>query len=372
MSRLLLLFQQKENRRLLSQWLAENYQLVAPSLDTDSEAISALSASDFDLCILDGTAFSQLEPWLKNQRQAAEPVFWPCVLLIARSDVNLATRQLWQSVDDLLTTPLEKIELQARLEVLLRARQFSRQLQQANLELQQADEMKSRFVSILTHEFRNPLNVVSGFVQLLERSQNDPAKQAFMLQRIRHSIGKLNELVEGALVYSRADVGKLKFEPGICHLTEFCQQLVADFKLSCSTPPHLYLELPEAVPPVYLDETLLHHILSNLLSNAVKYSSPESPVHLRVHFQPNQVVFEIQDQGIGIPLIDQPDLFESFHRASNAKEIAGTGLGLSIVKQCVDRHGGQITFESQPDVGTLFTVCLPAAYEQIDFDFQHH
>ncbi len=359
MSRLLLLLQQKENRRLLSQWLSEHYQLVAPQIDAGLETLETLSAEDFELCILDGAAFSQLQPWLKKQRKMTEPIFWPCVLLTARSEVSLATRQLWRSVDDLVTTPLEKIELQARLEVLLRARRLSQQLHQANLELQQADKMKSRFVSILAHEFRNPLNIVSGFVQLLERSQNDPDKQAFMLQRIRRSISKLNELVEGALVYSRADVGKLKFEPCLCNLAEFCQQLIADFRLSCATPPHIALDLPAAAPLISLDTTLLHHILSNLLSNAVKYSAPNGLIRLVVRTQAQQVVFEVHDQGIGIPLEDQPQLFESFHRASNVGEIAGTGLGLSIVKQCVECHSGQITFTSQPGVGTVFHVSLP-------------
>ncbi|NJO10776.1 MAG: HAMP domain-containing histidine kinase [Leptolyngbyaceae cyanobacterium SL_1_1] len=288
------------------------------------------------------------------------------MLLITRSDVNLATRQLWQSVDDLAITPLEKIELQARLEILLRARRLSQQLQQANLELQRADETKSRFVSILSHEFRNPLNVVSGFVQLLERSPNDPEKQAFALQRMRRSIGKLNELVEGVLVYSRADLGKLKFDPHSLDLGEFCQQLLAELRLSYTTPPNLRLDLPEKMPQTPLDETLLHHILSNLLSNAIKYSAPESPVRLAVRYQAEQVLFEVHDQGIGIPLADQPDLFESFHRASNVKEISGTGLGLSIVKECVDRHGGQISFESQPNVGTIFTVTLPVQNRQTE------
>ena len=109
----------------------------------------------------------------------------------------------------------------------------------------------------------------------------------------------------------------------------------------------------------YMDEQLLRHILGNLLSNAIKYSPIGSTIRFTVVCEDETVIFQIQDQGIGIPQEDQQHLFESFYRASNVSNIAGTGLGLAIVKKAVDLHGGEITFDSEVGVGTTFVVSLP-------------
>jgi signal transduction histidine kinase len=107
------------------------------------------------------------------------------------------------------------------------------------------------------------------------------------------------------------------------------------------------------------DENLLRHIFSNLLSNAVKYSRPGEPVEFIIHREGHHARFTIRDRGIGIPAADRPRLFEAFHRASNVGQAPGTGLGLLIVKRCVDLHQGSITFESEENHGTTFTVRLP-------------
>ena len=108
-----------------------------------------------------------------------------------------------------------------------------------------------------------------------------------------------------------------------------------------------------------MDEKLLRQILENLLSNAIKYSPNGSTVEFTLSRHQNQAVFQIRDQGIGIPTEDQQRLFETFHRASNVGTVAGTGLGLAIVKKCVDIHQGQIAMDSEIGVGTTFTVTLP-------------
>jgi signal transduction histidine kinase len=110
---------------------------------------------------------------------------------------------------------------------------------------------------------------------------------------------------------------------------------------------------------VVMDAILLRHIFTNLLSNAIKYSCEDSSIRFDLICQDGAAIFQIQDQGIGIPLNDQQRLFETFHRASNVGQIQGTGLGLSIVKRCVDLHKGQIQLESEVGVGTRVTVTLP-------------
>src|SRR5262245_61417784 len=108
-----------------------------------------------------------------------------------------------------------------------------------------------------------------------------------------------------------------------------------------------------------MDERLLRHILNNLLSNAVKYSPQGSEVTFLLERRDESAAIEIQDRGIGIPLEDQPRMFESFHRASNVENRPGTGLGLAIVKQAVELHGGEISLKSAVGAGTRFTVMLP-------------
>ncbi len=119
---------------------------------------------------------------------------------------------------------------------------------------------------------------------------------------------------------------------------------------------------------VWIDEKLLRHILSNLLSNAIKYSPQGGTVHFEVICQPEEVIFHIQDEGIGISVADQAQLFDSFYRASNVGTISGTGLGLAIVKKSVDLYGGKIAIHSEVGVGTTFTVTLPLGSTQVEID----
>jgi signal transduction histidine kinase len=110
---------------------------------------------------------------------------------------------------------------------------------------------------------------------------------------------------------------------------------------------------------VILDKKLMRQIINNLVSNAVKYSSPESPIIINLGFESNMLIFEIKDQGIGIPEVDLKHLFEPFHRAGNVGAISGTGLGMVITKESVDLHNGSIEVESQVGIGTKFTISIP-------------
>ncbi len=145
-------------------------------------------------------------------------------------------------------------------------------------------------------------------------------------------------------------------------MVKFCRNLVEELQLGIRTNHKIVLQTDIATSVntnVYIDEKLLRQILSNLLSNAIKYSPQGCAVYLNIAFQNGMIVFQIKDEGIGIPPEDQEHLFESFHRAKNVGNISGTGLGLAIVKKCVEVHGGQIAVESEVAVGTTFTVKIP-------------
>ncbi|HEY9599682.1 MAG TPA: PAS domain-containing sensor histidine kinase [Cyanophyceae cyanobacterium] len=222
-------------------------------------------------------------------------------------------------------------------------------------------ELKSNFISMASHEFRTPMTSILSSTELLEIYGNQWAydRKTKHFDRIKVSVERMTELLNDVLLFSKIESGKLKFNPSPLNLREFCEDLTEEIQTGIGINHQIKLRYSGSAPSAYMDEKLLLHILSNLLANAVKYSPQETTVKLRCFCQETEVCFEIQDEGIGIPIEDQARLFESFHRAKNVGNIPGTGLGLSIVKNSVELHGGTITFISQVGIGTTFRVTLP-------------
>lgn len=172
----------------------------------------------------------------------------------------------------------------------------------------------------------------------------------------------MNELLNDVLLVGKSESGKTELNSTRLALIKFCQQLIEETQMSTGSHHIINFISQGDDTSAYLDEKLLRHILSNLLSNAIKYSPQGEEVNFKLTCETNQATFEIKDSGIGIPVKDIEQLFNSFHRGSNVKSIPGTGLGLSIVKQYVELHGGTITVNSELGVGTTFTVVLPFIY----------
>lgn len=226
---------------------------------------------------------------------------------------------------------------------------------------QELSELKSRLVSMTSHEFRTPLTSILGSAELLKHygHQWNEEKKFNHFDRIHSAVQHMTQMLDDMLLIGKAESGKLEFNPAPLDVVEFCHNLVEELGM-IDRHYTLYLsclgDRPASVP---LDEKLLRHILSNLLSNAIKYSPAEKPIHLVLTFSGDTVVFQVKDRGIGIPREDQLRLFEPFQRAQNVGKISGTGLGLAIVKKAVDRHGGTIGVDSEVGVGTTFTVTIP-------------
>lgn len=230
------------------------------------------------------------------------------------------------------------------------------------------NEFKSRFVSMVSHEFGNPLMAVLMSAELLKKCSHRKTESEKLkyVERIQTSAEQMSKLLKDVLVIGKAEAGKLEFKPAPLALIKFCNDVVEEIQLSAGGNitinfAHNNLIANEGYHGglLLLDEKLVRHILTNLLSNAVKYSPQGSTVHFDLLCQDGQVIFQIKDEGIGIPPEDQQRLFESFYRAKNVGKIPGTGLGLAIVKQSVDLHGGKIEATSDVGVGTKFTVTLP-------------
>ncbi|MEG3905226.1 MULTISPECIES: ATP-binding protein [unclassified Microcoleus] len=374
MSQILLLVEQKENRRLLLEWLAVYYEVLLPHSTENSEEFLPFNQS-FDLAIIDGISLKRHWQWVAAQKQAEHPVCLPFLLITSRSDVGMATQFIWQSIDDLIIAPIEKIELQARVEILLRSRQLSLTLKLSHDQLdrtlqtaQELNEMKTSLLYMIAHDVRNPLNFIIGTTQLLSKYKLTltEEKTQELLDKTQAAAKGIDLLLDDVLLLGRVESGKTGFSLLPIDLAKLCNELVEEFQSSLNLKPEndrvtLIFVNHHQSAMACLEVSLLRRILGNLLSNAIKYSPPNTEVIFEFKLTETEAIFSIQDAGIGIPVADQEQLFDSFYRAKNVGRIPGTGLGLSIVKKCVDLQGGEITLTSEEGVGSTFTVTLPIA-----------
>jgi PAS domain S-box-containing protein len=221
------------------------------------------------------------------------------------------------------------------------------------------NELKSRFVAMTSHEFRTPLATILSSTELLDRHHDRlPAEERrTILRRIATGVDRMARMLDNVLTIGRAETEAMDFSPAPLDLPGLCRQLVDEARAGADRD--MRFEFSGEQTTVEMDEKLLRHALGNLLSNAVKYSQQGSRITFNVRVSGGEAAFEISDEGIGIPQQDHERLYEAFHRARNVGNIAGTGLGLAIVKKSVELHGGGITFSSEIDRGTRFTVTLP-------------
>ncbi|MCC5897001.1 MAG: PAS domain S-box protein [Phormidium sp. BM_Day4_Bin.17] len=220
-------------------------------------------------------------------------------------------------------------------------------------------DLKSRFISMASHEFRTPLAVIKSCGQLLQRYEWTREEQLEQLYDIQSAVGHMTELLDDVLTLAKSESGTLTFNPEPLDICEFCDKLLRQLRGSIARDRQLSWEIPQEPMLLNGDEKLLRQIFTNLVSNALKYSSLEQPVQVRLVKYEQELVYCVRDKGIGIPPEDLPRLFESFHRAKNVGTIPGTGLGLAIVQRSVELHGGRLEVESQVGVGTQICVHLP-------------
>ncbi|HEY9636877.1 MAG TPA: PAS domain-containing sensor histidine kinase [Coleofasciculaceae cyanobacterium] len=305
--------------------------------------------------------FEQFKPLLERQKE------------YCRYEIRYLTKDAgirWIEVYARLTLNAEGIIVgtSGTLHDMTERKKAEEEIRKALEKEKELSELKSRFVSMTSHEFRTPLTTILTSSELLEHYSHKwtEEKKLSHIQRIQTAVHHMTDLLNDVLLIGKAEAGKLEFNPYPLDVTQFCLSLVEELQLSAKrqhtqTKPHFTISFVNHTQGLKacLDEKLLRHILSNLLSNAIKYSPQGSVIHFELAASEAEVIFQIQDQGIGIPLEDQQRLFESFHRASNVGEIQGTGLGLAIVKKSVDFHKGKIDLNSVVGVGSTFTVTLP-------------
>lgn len=225
--------------------------------------------------------------------------------------------------------------------------------------------LKSRFVSMTSHEFRTPLSVILSSAELLEAygERWKPEKRNNHLGRIQRAAGQMKQMLDAVLLIGRSEAGMLRFEPKEIDVEAFVRELCDGLEFDADTKHEVALTTDGELSSVILDERLLGHVVSNLLSNAMRYSPDADTVYLDVARDDQTVELRVRDEGIGIPEEDRERLFDSFHRGSNVSGISGTGLGLAIVDRAVDLQGGTIEVESELGTGTTFIVRLPIDHQ---------
>lgn len=220
------------------------------------------------------------------------------------------------------------------------------------------NELKNRFISMTSHEFRTPLTSILSTSELLEKYDGTLPldKKKSMLNRVQNSAKTTISLLDDILMINKIESGKIRFNPQPMNLKDFVTEVAEDFKLM-SGDKYLFEEYFNLrSEELLIDEKLMRQILTNLFSNAIKYSPKGGKIEYGFTEENSKLYFYIKDEGIGIPLEDKKNLFDSFFRAKNVSNIPGTGLGLAIVKHSVNAHNGSIKVESEENKGTHFTI----------------
>jgi PAS domain S-box-containing protein len=222
------------------------------------------------------------------------------------------------------------------------------------------NELKSRFVSMASHEFRTPLATILSSVSLVAKygELEEKEKQNKHITRIKSSINDLTDILNDFLSVSKLEEGRVECSPERFNIHEFTSSIILEMQsLSKDNQQIKYIHSGEEI--VSLDKKLLKNILFNLISNAIKFSPEGKPVEVETDFTKPRVKIQVKDHGIGISSEDQEHLFERFFRGRNATHVQGTGLGLSIVAKYVELMNGSINFESKEKKGTTFSIRFP-------------
>jgi PAS domain S-box-containing protein len=285
------------------------------------------------------------------------------------TDISLrktAADRLKKSEEQLIqyAAELEK-KVQSRTEALNLSVQS---LEKANEETRKAlekerelNDLKSKFVSIASHEFRTPLSAILSSTSLIKqyRDRNELDKVDKHVDRIRSSVRHLTGILNDLLSLGKLEEGHIDVNNEIVSIESFFHEIQEEVTPVLKEGQELKIRLGGPNLKLYTDTKILRGVLFNLISNASKYSDARKKIYLSAHQIKNEISIEVRDEGIGIPASEVKHIFDRFFRASNASNIQGTGLGLNIVKRYIGLLGGRISFDTVEGEGSVFKIALP-------------
>jgi len=359
MDRILLLLDHKTNRALLSSWLELRYDVVHHNHD-------ATLQTPFDLCLIDGPALDRHWKEVRECKAAEDPAFLPVVLITSHREVELLTRHLWKTVDELIRTPIEKLELQARVEILLRARHLSGELKRRNEDLQS-------FFHAMTHDIRAPLRAIKSFAQLLQEEEASRMRVQGQqdLQRIQSAAAQMQEIIDGLLAFARVEYGNQQTKPvSLAQQVQTCLQYLQHE----IEQREAQITVQGDLPMVQGNAILLTLALTNIVLNALKFVAPgrRPVVSIRALTSQQSCRLETEDIGIGIPPADQQRLFQPFVQLHSKEIYEGVGLGLATVRKAVELMGGRIGVTSRQGQGSIFWMELRTSEQVEEHAISHH
>jgi len=337
MLRILLLMQHKKNSDLLATLLTSIYEIV------QSDNIDSLDAL-FDLCIIDVSMLHSAGARIQQRKQTEHPVFLPFLLVSAQRERE--SRR--QYIDELVLIPIEKRELQMRVETLLRTRSLS-------LDIKLRNEDLESFIQAMIHDLRAPIRAVSGFTEAIVEDE-----VAHMTEQSKHYLGMIQSateqmtyLITALLNFSRIGREEIEMIPVDIRLVlDSCLRSLQQEM----NQRHAQVHIEANLPAVKANPVLLKMVLTNLLSNALKFVPAETfpIVIISVKAMRYNCRVQIQDNGVGITLENQLRLFAPFVRLHGVEEFPGVGLGLATVRKAVDIMGGSVGVTSLPAQGSTF------------------
>jgi signal transduction histidine kinase len=303
---------------------------------------------------VDGPSLRKHAEYLVVHKQEEEPVLFPVLLVTARQNIGLFTGPLFKTIDEVVLTPVEKVELIARVEMLLRARRLS-------LELRLRKDDAEAFIHAMTHDLRAPLRTVTGFAEAMAEDQASRLDAAgkHQLDRIQAGVSQMWALIESLVDYSR--IGrkaiKLKIVDLDAVVMECLEEMRPEIRAGKAT-----VEVAGKLGSAEADTALLKIAIHNLVSNGIKYVSPGVAPRVEISAERNGNVscLKFRDNGIGLTPEDQQRIFTPFVRLHGVEDYPGLGLGLSATKRVVEIIGGQIGVSSAPGRGSTFWIELMA------------
>jgi two-component system, sensor histidine kinase and response regulator len=359
-------------------------RLGAVKVDTSDSALGALEliqtyeydaiVSDIKMPGMDGLA-------LLAKIQEFCPAT-PTLLITGHGDHGLAIQALRGGAYDFVQKPIDREYFVAALRRAIQTHQLRHQVaeqqhalerhakslelivQERTRELLEANAAKDEFISMASHELKTPLSSLKGMTQLLHRRLiRAGSTEVKNLVTMENSIRRMEILVNDLLNVSFIETGMFSLHRKLSNVAELCQQLIAEYSASTNPAPNIIFDASDMAIMAEIDVERIGQVILNLLANARKYSSIDVPIHVDLFQRENVYVISVRDRGIGIPATEIAHVFDRFYRVPGVEVQTGSsigfGLGLYISQQIVEKHGGRITVESSPGVGSTFSVILP-------------
>jgi signal transduction histidine kinase len=247
-------------------------------------------------------------------------------------------------------------------------REVAQEVRSALERERELNALKSRFVGMASHEFRTPLSTIMSSVDLIARYSEGPQQERILkhVERIRGKVRDLTGMLNDFLSLERLEQGAVHPNPEAIDIVHLCFEIIEEHRELAKAGQEVRYEHTGAERTVHHDRRMLATMIGNLLGNAIKYSPEGRRIQLSTAIAHGRLRIVVEDQGIGIPVEDQPHIMERFFRAHNAFTVQGTGLGLNITARFADLMGGRLTFQSTPGVGSTFTIDIQQHHGQED------